>query len=467
MSRLRQPAFTVQRLRNVRRKVLTILWDPHEADRPQSDRAAVEAAVLGATDSVRAYFLENSDGQFTIDSAGVVGWFDSDRAPGEYWPPGGAGRDSGREAIRKASATFDFAAWDADGDGHVDPAELGVLFIRPGEAGEGGGLNRVVGEDFTTRDTAQGITVDGKEIGWIAEVSIGIPPAHGIVAHELAHLLIGLGDMYFDDFFNPAAASQYSLMDQHGGGWHFDPFAKLKAGWLHPRVVHRTGTFDLPDVETNHVALVFLRPRRAIPEYFLVENRWPGTTFDERLFDQGVAVWHIIEDPTIFDAYPPPHVTAAQWHDLGSGAGGWSRKAIRMVRPNQEDPIDDGESLWDGSDPATGYDLLSVDPDPTHSTLRWADGSPSGFAIRNLGPAGPVVSLTVEVGAAGGAIVPHVRFLPRSIAANLVTHSGLVPVFGGPGGPGTPWVFSQAPAGGVVATPGSKVTMQLRTGPVP
>ena len=467
VTRLRQPAFTVQRLRNVRRKVLTILWDPHRPIAPRPDRSVVEAAVLGATDSARAYYIENSDGLYTIESAGVLGWFDSDREPGEYWPPGGAGRDSGREAIRKAAATFDFAAMDADGDGDVDPAELGILFILPGTRADGGGLNRIVGEDFTTTHTAQGISVDGKRIGWIAEVAIGVPPTHGIIAHELGHLLIGLGDMYFDKFFNPAEASQYSLMDQHGGGWHLDPFAKLKAGWLHPRVVHRTGHFDLPDVETNHVALALLRPHRNTLEYFLVENRWRGASFDKRLFGQGLAVWHIIEDPTIYDMFRPPHVTAAQWHDIGTGPGAWSRKAIRLVRPNQEPPIRDQFALWDGSNPATGYDLLSVDSDPTHTTLRWADGVPSGFALRSIGPPGPVVSLTVEVGAAGGTIVPHVRFLPRSNAANLVVQAGLVPVFGGPTGPGTPWVFSQSPAGGAVATPGSNVTMQLHTGPVP
>lgn len=466
VAQLRRPAFGVQRLRNVRRKVLTILWDPREADRPRPDRAIVETAVLGQAKSVRAYYLENSGGLFTVESAGVLGWFDSDREPAEYWPPGGGGRDSGGEAIRKAAATFDFAATDADGDGHVDPTELGILFIRPGKEGEGGGLTRVVGEDFTTRDTAEGITVDGKEIGWISEVSIGIPPAHGIVAHELAHLLIGLGDMYFD-FFNPAAASQYSIMDAHGGGWHLDPFAKLKAGWLHPRVVHRTGHYDLPDVETHHVALALVRQRRPKLEYFLLENRWRGTSFDERLFGEGLAVWHIIEDPTTYDTFPPPHVTAAQWHDIGTGPGAWSRKAIRLLRPNQAPPIDDRISLWDGSDPAIGYDLLSVDSDPTHTTLRWADGTPSGFAVRNIAPPGPVMHFTVEVGAGGGTIVPPVLHLPRPTAASLVNDAGLLPVFLGPSGPGSVWVFSQSPKPGVVTTPGSEVTMQLRAGPLP
>jgi hypothetical protein len=75
---LRAPVYGVRRMRNVRHKVLTILWDPRKPGVPRPSRAAVEAAVLGAVNSVRDYYLENSDGLYTIDSAGVFGWFDSD-----------------------------------------------------------------------------------------------------------------------------------------------------------------------------------------------------------------------------------------------------------------------------------------------------------------------------------------------------------------------------------------------------
>ncbi|MEO8628795.1 MAG: PASTA domain-containing protein [Betaproteobacteria bacterium] len=465
---LRQPAFSLPRMRKVRRKLLTILWDPHRPTAPRPSREAVEAAVLGAVDSVRDYYLENSDGLYTIESAGVYGWYDSDYPPSEYWPGGGkAGRDSGAEAIRKAVAQFDFAAFDADRDSDVEAKELGILFILPG-TGDGGGLNRIVGEDYTTRQTAKGITVDGKKVTWIAEVSIGAPPGPGIVAHELAHLLLGHGDMYFA-FFTPSAAGTYSLMDQDGRAPHLDPFAKLKLGWLHPRVLLRSGRYRLPAVETHYVAWVLPNLRAQTPEYFIVENRSPGTSYDKVLPDRGLAVWHVMENPATYDmAAPPPNVSAQQWATLGSGPNAWARKAIRMIRPIQTPPFDNSRALWDGSDSATGYDLLSADPNPVHATLRWADGTESGYALRDISAAGPEMEVSVEVPEpTAQRVVPSVRFTPRAVADQQVRNADLVPKFGGSAGTGTAWVFSQSPAAGAKVAPGATITMRLQTGPVP
>ncbi len=368
--------------RNLRRKVLTILWDPHKPGIPRPSRASVEAAVLGATNSVRDYYLQNSDGQFTIESAGVLGWYDSDHPPADYWPPDGSdGRDSGAEAIRKAAAEFDFASFDTDGDGDVDADELGVLFILPGDS-DGGGLNRIVGEDYTNRQTAKGITVDGKKITWIAEVSIGAPPGPGIVAHELAHLLAGLGDMYFT-FFNPYAAGAFSLMDQDGAAPHLDAASKLKLGWLHPRPLLRPGSYSLRDVERNNEAWALINPGRGTKEYFIIENRWPGTSYDKVLADKGLAIWHVIEDEATYRNNPPPGVSKPNW----DGAGGWARQGIRLIRPVVTPPFNNSRSLWDQSDPEAASDLV----------LRWADGTPSGFVLRGISAAGPTMQATVDV----------------------------------------------------------------------
>jgi hypothetical protein len=111
--------------------------------------------------------------------------------------------------------------------------------------------------------------------------------------------------------------------------------------------------------------------------------------------DSGLGVWHIIEDPQIYENLPPPPgVNPEQWardrHD-------WSRRAIRMIRPILTPPFDNRTALWDGSDPRTGYDLLSDSPDPQKATLRWADGTPSGFAIKRISGAGPTMRMYVEV----------------------------------------------------------------------
>lgn len=74
---------------------------------------------------------------------------------------------------------------------------------------------------------------------------------------------------------------------------------------------------------------------------------------------------------------------------------GWARRGIRMIRPIYGPPIN--WNLWDGSNPQTGYDLLSLDTDPNHVTLKWADGTPSGFSITNIPIAGPDMTVYIKV----------------------------------------------------------------------
>jgi hypothetical protein len=138
-----------------------------------------------------------------------------------------------------------------------------------------------------------------------------------------------------------------------------------------------------PDVETRHDAWALVDPRRGVREYFLVENRWPGTSYDDVLPDRGLGVWHVIEDERTFTETRPPSVSAENW----ARYRGWARLGIRMIRPVLGPPADGGRALWDGSDPATGYDI----------SLRWADGTSSGFALREISAAGPVMEAIIQV----------------------------------------------------------------------
>jgi M6 family metalloprotease-like protein len=381
---LRAPSASTRLIhqRNLSRKVVTILWDTHKPNVPQPAKSVVQNAVVGATNSVRDYYSKNSDGRFTIENAGVLGWYDSDYPPSEYWPGGGvAGRDSGAEAIRKAAQPYDFAQYDTDNDGNLTTDELMILFVMPGTWG-GGGLGRIVGEDYTTRATARGITVDGKKITWISEVSIG-EPMRGIVAHELSHLLLDLGDMYFDSWFNSAEAGDFSIMDNHWTAPNIDAAQKLKLGWSHPRPILRTGRYQLADTEHGNSAWALINPARGTKEYFLIENRLKTGTYDQFIPDQGLAVWHVIEDENTWEQYPPVNVTKANWDT----AGGWSRQGIRLIRPVTTAPVQQNHSLWDSTDPEAASPV----------TLKWADGTSSGFTLSNLSAAGPTMEATITV----------------------------------------------------------------------
>lgn len=421
---LSQPFQSLKRMRNLRHKVLAILWDPHRTTDPAPAKAAIESIIFGATNSVRHYYLENSNGQYTIESAGVLGWYPAIKPAAYYWGPADTGDTDGdgwvnphtekwAEAIRKANADFDFKAYDINlVDGELRPNELGILIVIPQNSPYG--TNRdVVGREYPI---SMPLVVDGVTIKVMAEVYIGNPPNLGVVAHELGHLLLGLADMYFNlpneepwrgvPFDNPFAAGDYSIMDRTYKTTHLDPFAKLKFGWVRPRLILRSGRYTLPDVETRYIVWVLMDPRRGAQEYFIIENRWPGASYDKPMADKGgLAVWHIIENPEVYGSRIPPKPPNAppssrqdlweeKWKTVGRGE--WGRRAIRMIRPVWN-TADDSKALWDGSDPATGSDLLSVASDPKKATLRWADGTPSGFALRALPAAGPAMTITVEV----------------------------------------------------------------------
>ena len=177
---------------------------------------------------------------------------------------------------------------------------------------------------------------------------------------------------------------------------HIDPFYKIRLGWIQPAIVWEDQCVPIEAVETSHVAFILHDPQHGNGEYFIVENRCPNLNYDTNLPDQGLAVWHIMEDPDIYKNLPAPAgVNAGDWSTIG--ANDWGRRVIRMIRPVYGPPFDNTKALWDGSDPATGYDLLSDDANPNHATLKWADGTPSGFAITNISAADPNMTACIEV----------------------------------------------------------------------
>ncbi|RIK87888.1 MAG: hypothetical protein DCC67_01305 [Planctomycetota bacterium] len=373
--------------------LLTILWDPHRPEHPAPSTDDVYDLLYGSGDSVKQYFLENSGGQFTIQNAGFTGWYDALNPWQDYWqhdPNSGDGWIGGHskkwaEAIRLADATFDYSLYDANGDGTVMPDELGILMVIP-QNSPFGTVRGVVGRELPV---VEPLIVDGVKITLIAEAYIGAPVSMGLAAHELSHLFLDAADMYFT-FFQPYAAGRYSIMDQSPRDpAHLDPVHKLRLGWLAPHQALSSGWTQLRDVESSGEVVVLADPRSRPREYFIVENRWPGAGFDRILPDRGLAIWQVIEDPAAYGSLPAPSgVDATSWN--GVAAGDWGRRAIRMIRPVYGPPFNDLLALWDGSQPATGYDVA----------LKWSDGASSPFTIRSISAAGPQMSFYIDIAGA-------------------------------------------------------------------
>lgn len=421
--RLREPFQSLQASRT-NRKILTIFWDWHNPADPALARETIEPVIFGAQNSVRDYFLENSNGYFTIENAGVLGWYDAAKPYDHYVTPDPGDQDGDgwadghqekwAEAIRRADADFDFAAHDANADGVLSPAELGIAIVIP-QTAPFGTVRPLIGREYPAQEP---LVVDGVRVDVVTEFYIGNPPNLGVVAHELSHLLLGAADMYFLDlpdtpdkrwkdipWDNPFAAGGYSLMDRHLDGNHLDPFHKLKLGWLRPKIIFSDGQYTLQNVEKGHDALILLDPARGADEYFIIENRWGADSYDKQMADPGgLAVWHVIENPALYGTLIPPlppnappssrqDLWADKWATIAPDD--WGRRSVRMIRPLWN-TLNDTQALWDGADPATGYDLLP-DAAPPLASLRWADGTPSGFALRGIPAAGPQLNLTVDV----------------------------------------------------------------------
>jgi M6 family metalloprotease-like protein len=382
--------------------LLVILWDPNRPEHPAPSKADVRELIFGTKPSVRDYFIANSNNLFFLNKAEIKGWYNANKPWNHYWGPEDTGDSDGdgwisghvekwAEAVRKANPTFDFASFDVNGDGTLQTNELGILMVIP-QNNTFGTVRVPLGRQHPSNEP---LIVDGVIIPLIAEAYIGSPPDMGLIAHELSHLYLNLPDMYYNFFF-PHAAGVYSLMDADHVDNHIDPFHKIRLGWMQPAIVWENTCIPIEAVETSHVAFVLCDPKHGAGEYFIVENRCPNLNYDSNLPDQGLAVWHIIEDPDIYkNLSAPAGVNAADWASIG--ANDWGRRVIRMIRPVYGPPFNNSKALWDGSDPETGYDLLSDDPDPSHATLKWADGTPSGFAIKNISAAGPHMEACVEV----------------------------------------------------------------------
>ncbi len=381
-----------------RASLLVILFNPNHEGRSVVPIDDIRNFLTSNNASIRDYFRKNSNAAFDLDVVGILGWYDGDLPPSEYT---GTGKPVNlrREALNKAAQDFDFAPFDQDNDGILDPrTELAVMVVEPGTTDGGRGWIR-----YLEREQR----VDGKRVTRVAHVQVtanGIQLQQGMnnsmrevlgtVAHELVHLtLFNDNDMYFSDFYVPFAAEDYSLMDNHWNHPHLDPFWKVKFGWIEPNRATSDAIYQLTDVTRSHRVLKLADPERGMHEYFLLENRFNGNpaSYDRALPDSGIAIWHIIEDPS---KIPPAQVFNQNDEDKAETIReSWRRanefrRGIRLIRPVLDDRRDDFRDLWDGAEPHT----RRAEP----LELSWADGTPSGFRIRDISPAAERMSLRID-----------------------------------------------------------------------
>jgi len=346
------------------RDLLLICLDPvHTRPMPSADR------VTAVGTGVQRWFNESSQGRFRIGNVFVRGCGGSTgtylatpaRRGTWYW---GQPQEFYNDAVRAADPNFNYAAYDFNGDRRIDGTELAVAVIRPqpddnwGDWGQAGHATTISADGMSSIAMVDTFFVSAwSDLGKI-----------GLIAHEMNHQMFGAADMY-DNIPSwglpdlPYDADSWSIMDANGLATHLDPFHKLKYGWLNPTLMTiKDQTLWLPDVETTGQVAILHDPYRGTKEYFIVENRVGGSSFDAPL-GRAVLVWHIIEDHNLARTY------ASQSFPFG-----WGRYAIRQF----------------------AIPPLQVDSGSGGAWLRWADGTDSRFRVRVTGTSGNYASIDVE-----------------------------------------------------------------------
>jgi M6 family metalloprotease-like protein len=272
-----------------------------------------------------------------------------------YWSAQGNHPQAWIDAIQASNPDVNYAQYDANGDGRIAPQEATVVVLRPNRVNWG-----VVG---LVRPIGQSVNVDGVQVDTVIDAvysavnpntAIGNQrgaPLHtcevGNMAHELMHMFFGGSDMYDDDdgggidrFFESDWAS---LMDRHYFHPHVDPFHKLKLGFLVPNLIavnsFTPGVVNLQNVETTGEALIIYDPTRGDSEYFIVENRFKGTSYDVvNQLNSGPFVWHVVENFPTARARSSTGVTETNVTDAAFAANvqmgninDWGRFSVRFL----------------------------------------------------------------------------------------------------------------------------------------
>ncbi len=351
-----QPYFSLKQ-RNGKFPLLVICFDPMRPGEIRPSEAQIINQHRGDDNkaNVKSWYKENTGGKYGPDPIAFLGcsdnnWFEA--PPGRqgnwYWD-NQAWELMWQDAIKAADPYFDFHQYDRNGDNHITGDELAVNIVRPQNSTWGFHRNTSVAVDGVSTP----MSIDVLDVYFSAnnanrDVNVGL------IAHEAAHGALGATDMYSS---YTTRADVYSLMDSHFNATHFDPFHKLKSGFLKPDTVEinqwQTQTVSLGSVETKRKAIILYHSTKKTQEYFILENRWGGSSsspnYDFYLPAHGIAVWHIVEDMALANQFPP---------NPGGGVGywDWGRQGIRFL------------GVLSNGGPS--------------KELKWADGSSSKIKVK-------------------------------------------------------------------------------------
>lgn len=256
---------------------------------------------LGYVGSVRDYFRSQSDGQFDIEFD-VVGPFKLNYNQAYYGAHGMNDENDVRagkmiqEAIAQADGYVNFADYDWDGDGNVEP--IYVVYSGMGEA-DGGGENTIwPHKSSISRERHDGVYVRDYACGSELNGS-GALGGVGTMCHEYSHCL-GLPDMYDTAYSGIYGTSSWDLMNDgcyNGDGYipaGYNAYERWYAGWITPEeLTEDSEIIDMKPLTRSGQSYIIRNDNRNYKdEYYLLENR-AKEGWDSALPGAGLMVYHV------------------------------------------------------------------------------------------------------------------------------------------------------------------------------
>jgi M6 family metalloprotease-like protein len=258
--------------------------------------------------SANAYFSENSRGRFfwTRAGAGIYGPFFHTGAQFDLEDPANGKRLKRLNLALQdlASAGFNFANYDTNGDKVITSNELTVMVID-NISGISGGNRGPAPNCYAPAN--QNVNV------CLGMITIGDRASLMTFVHELSHQL-GTIEMYGSNF---NANFQYTLMgatmfpnNDDRRTFHLDPWHKMMLGWLEPRIYSLdsdgSATISASQLPNGTTPVILYSPARGTREFYILEFRSAtlpsGAGYDANVNGVGVSagatgtglvIWHI------------------------------------------------------------------------------------------------------------------------------------------------------------------------------
>lgn len=362
----------------------------------------------GATGSVRQFFSDQSDGQYTPDFDVIgpvtlennVAYYGGNDASGNDVLPG----DMVVEACSIANASYgvDFTQYDNDDDGYVD--FVYIVYAGKGEA-DGGADNTIWPHNWdlasayyydncsysTSQRKFDGKTINNYACSGELDGSSGKRAGIGTIAHEFGHV-IGLPDLYDIDYGqnseDEATPGAWHIMD--GGSYNnegrtppnYTIYDKYFLGWktpTNPGATAKTLTLQAAGTDGYNAYQITSGNSRldatSTTTAYYIENR-QQSGWDAYLPGHGLVIWKIMYSQSVWEANGPNDTDGTIRYAVVSASG----KTTGIGTGADPFPGTKSVTRWEG---VTNKPLLDITESGGVITLTYIDNAACHSVLTN------------------------------------------------------------------------------------